>query len=169
MKSLLFVFLIFSQFILHSTVSYAKIANFHVVSEQIWRGGRPDYYDLKNLHDRGYKTIINIENRQNFVESERRNAERMGLQFISIPMDEDLVPNNQDIEKLLQLLSDKSNQPIFIHCFHGQDRTGLVIGLYRVLIEGWDAKAAHDEMLQLGFHTKFINMENYFWSKTKSP
>jgi protein tyrosine/serine phosphatase len=57
-------------------------------------------------------------------------------------------------------------QPIFVHCAHGQDRTGLVIGLERVLIEQQAPQAAHDEMVKIGFHTMFIGLESYFERKT---
>jgi protein tyrosine/serine phosphatase len=55
---------------------------------------------------------------------------------------------------------------IYVHCKHGQDRTGLVVGLERVLNEKWAPAAAHAEMVRLGFHTSFLGLNEYFEKKT---
>jgi hypothetical protein len=40
----------------------------------------------------------------------------------------------------------------YVHCEHGQDRTGLIIGAYRVKVEHWTKEQAYQEMLRFGFH-----------------
>ncbi len=44
-----------------------------------------------------------------------------------------------------------------VHCEHGQDRTGVAIGLYR-LHTGWTEEHAEDEMLAHGFHRSLIGL-----------
>lgn len=39
-----------------------------------------------------------------------------------------------------------------VHCTHGQDRTGYVIGRHRVQHEGWSKARAYDEMRAHHFH-----------------
>ncbi len=39
-----------------------------------------------------------------------------------------------------------------VHCTHGQDRTGYVIGVYRVLQGHWTKAVAYQEMLAHHFH-----------------
>ena len=39
-----------------------------------------------------------------------------------------------------------------VHCTHGQDRTGYVIGRYRVLHDRWTKDAAYQEMRDHHFH-----------------
>lgn len=39
-----------------------------------------------------------------------------------------------------------------VHCTHGQDRTGFVVGVYRVMHDGWTKERAHDEMVAHNFH-----------------
>lgn len=43
-----------------------------------------------------------------------------------------------------------NHQPIFIHCAHGNDRTGLVVALYRILYENVSPTDAYEEMHNLG-------------------
>ena len=40
----------------------------------------------------------------------------------------------------------------YVHCEHGQDRTGLIIGAYRVRVQRWSKSQAYQEMKAHGFH-----------------
>jgi hypothetical protein len=40
------------------------------------------------------------------------------------------------------------------------------MGLDRVLNESWAPRAAHDEMVAIGFHTSFLGLNEYFENKT---
>lgn len=53
----------------------------------------------------------------------------------------------------------------FVHCKHGQDRTGLVVALYR-LNHGWTKEDAEGEMLRLGFHKQLGGLWR-FWLQEK--
>ena len=50
----------------------------------------------------------------------------------------------------------------YVHCEHGQDRTGLGVGLERVWVEHWTKQAAYSEMLTNGFHTSLHGLAD-FW------
>ncbi len=75
---------------------------------------------------------------------------------------------DQQIDAILTVLADPDKEPIYVHCKHGQDRTGLVIGLERVFAEGWSVADAHEEMVKLGFHHGVVGIENYFHKKAAS-
>lgn len=46
-----------------------------------------------------------------------------------------------------------------VHCTHGQDRTGLVVGMHRVLHDGWSARDAYGEMLAHNFHPELVGLQ----------
>ena len=46
-----------------------------------------------------------------------------------------------------------------VHCVNGHDRTGLACGHIRVLLDGWPKKAAHEEMVRLGYHVELLGLE----------
>jgi protein tyrosine/serine phosphatase len=103
------------------------------------------------------------------VEAEKKRAEELGVKFVSFPMDVNKTPTDDEIESILNVMEDPANQPLLIHCFHGEDRTGLLVGLYRFYQDKWTPEAAYQEMLKMGFHKKFTALKDYFFEKTKTP
>jgi protein tyrosine/serine phosphatase len=111
------------------------------------------------------KTIIDLENDDQAIATEKAWAEQNGINFISEPMSGLETPNDTEVNDILQKIHD--SQPVFVHCMQGHDRTGLVIALYRVFGEGWTPKDAHDEMMSLGYDPLLIAMNHYFEQKTQ--
>jgi hypothetical protein len=54
----------------------------------------------------------------------------------------------------------------FIHCTHGQDRTGLIVGEYRIRSCGWTKELARKEMKEYGFHPELFGLE-LFWEESQ--
>jgi protein tyrosine/serine phosphatase len=142
----------------------ARIPNVAVVENQITRGGHPDLNELHN-----FKTIISLEAPSKPVEAEKKKAQELGINFINSSMDVHQAPEDSQVNAIIAIMKDPKNQPLLIHCFHGEDRTGLIVGLYRVYVDGWTQDAAYQEMLKMGFHKKFTSLRDYFYEKTNSP
>jgi protein tyrosine/serine phosphatase len=138
--------------------------NFAQVSQGIYRGGRPDQPGIDALVKLGVKTIVDLENDDAAVAAERGWAEQAGIQFISRPMNGLETPNDQQVDDILSKIN--ADQPVFVHCMQGHDRTGLIVALYRVFYEGWTPKDAHDEMMARGFNSVLVAMNHYFEEKT---
>lgn len=137
------------------------------INANVARGGRPTAKGIEQLSRKGFRTILNIENNIEAINRERLWVESAGMNYISIPLGWDRAPADEEIDEILRLLKDPNNFPIFLHCKHGEDRTGMVMGIYRVLVDGWSRQAAYEEMLELGFHKIFKALEDYFWRKTE--
>jgi tyrosine-protein phosphatase SIW14 len=165
-----------------STTAAASVAapdqppNFYLVKTGIYRGGHPDAGGLQYLKNLGITTIIDLEI-GDFIEAtpwsiaeEIAGATALGINDIREPMSafELAVSSSFDdeINRILAILADPSQKPVYVHCAHGQDRTGLVIGLERVFNEGWTPAAAWNEMLSYGFHEEFLGLDGYFFRKT---
>jgi hypothetical protein len=65
-------------------------------------------------------------------------------------------PNMGKIEEAMEIAAAGN---CLVHCTHGEDRTGLVCGIYRVRYDGWSTKEAWDEMIALGYHPEFIGLD----------
>jgi protein tyrosine/serine phosphatase len=85
---------------------------------------------------------------------------------IAVPLSGFFAPSDSDTNKILSILSDSSKYPIYLHCRHGEDRTGLMVGLYRVFYEDVRPAQAYDEMLKMGFHKFLLGLNRYFKEKT---
>lgn len=120
--------------------------NFSQVSPVLYRGGRPDQPGVQILAQMGIKTIIDLENDDGVIATERGWAQAAGLNFISEPMNAMETPRDGEVNDILAKINDPALQPVFVHCMQGRDRTGLIVALYRVIAEGWTPKDAHDEM-----------------------
>ena len=69
----------------------------------------------------------------------------------------------KDVVHFLQIVTDSSRTPIFVHCQHGADRTGTVCAIYRITIQGWSKDEAIEEMTKggFGFHGIWQNLPDY--------
>jgi len=138
-----------------------EIFNFHVITPNIMRGRQPSEESFKLLRSYcGVKTILNLRSHQQDVEWERAIAEKLALNFINIPMHGNMEQSVETIEQCLDIINDKSNQPIFVHCLGGKDRTGLIFAAYRIKHDNWNLKGALMEMYAYGYdRIRFFNLE----------
>lgn len=137
------------------------------LNENIYRSGRPTEKGLAQLLEAtGLKTIINLDDSSSQHKKEEAWAKKLGIAYHPFPTNSFSYPNETEINKVLAMLNDPANYPILFHCKHGEDRTGMVAGLYRVFTDKWEPEAAYEEMLDLGFHPILFNLDKYFKDKT---
>ncbi|MDP6381012.1 MAG: protein-tyrosine phosphatase family protein [Phycisphaerae bacterium] len=70
-------------------------------------------------------------------------------------------PEDEDVAAFLEVMTKKGNQPVFVHCKKGVDRTGTMVALYRVVFEDWPMEAAIKEMQRFGRHSVWSNLDRY--------
>lgn len=134
----------------HSASS--SVRNFHQVTPWLFRGGQPTADGFKELSERGIKTVISFRWGRKSAAMEGAVVESYGMKFISMPLNYWTLPTIKTIDHFFKLMDDPEQRPIFVHCFHGSDRTGLLVALYRMARQGWTVKAAYQEMKRCGFH-----------------
>lgn len=137
-----------------------------VVPGHIYRGAQPTDQGFKDLAKYNIKTVINLREEADVIAHEKPLVESLGMNFISVPLSGFFRPSDKNISSIEQALNNPDLQPIFIHCQHGQDRTGLAIGLFRVFTQKVSAPNSYQEMLDLGFHPLLVGLETYFEDKT---
>jgi tyrosine-protein phosphatase SIW14 len=69
-------------------------------------------------------------------------------------------PTEEQAVKFLKVATNKKRQPVFVHCKHGSDRTGVMCAMYRVVVDGWSKQSAIEEMIKgdFGFHPLWTNL-----------
>jgi len=138
------------------------------VAPGIYRGPAPESpADYRRLRAMGINTVLDIRKfRKRQMEQERRCVNAYGMQHRSVPVG--FRPQRDgSAERALRELNSVSLHPIYIHCELGRDRVGLVIGLYRVRIEGQSLRSAYGEMKRFGFQSRFRGLDRYFWERAK--
>jgi protein tyrosine phosphatase (PTP) superfamily phosphohydrolase (DUF442 family) len=135
----------------------ALIPNVQMTDAKIVRGSQPSGQVLSVLKSAGVTTIINLRNEDVLVAQEGLMAKRFGLNYLNIPMNIFDVPSKQQIKSFLSAI-DKASGKVYVHCQHGQDRTGTMIAMYRIAHDGWDANRAYQEMLSCGFRPYLGNL-----------
>jgi protein tyrosine phosphatase (PTP) superfamily phosphohydrolase (DUF442 family) len=126
------------------------IPNVRMTNSHIVRGAQPTAETLALMKKGGVTTIINLRNEEVLVRQEEMVAKGVGLKFVSIPMNIFDEPSKLQINKFLTAV-DTAPGKVYVHCLHGEDRTGTMIGIYRIAKDGWDGTRAYNEMVSYGF------------------
>lgn len=133
------------------------IPNLAEVEPGIWRGGQPSPEGWAWLKSQGITRVVKL----NPFREASDDGSGMAVTY-SFPVSIEEQINPLEGKRVLGLCSAAALEVVpdtFVHCSHGQDRTGLVIGLYR-LRQGWTKGAAWDEMRAHGFHPELLGLWN---------
>lgn len=140
-----------------------EIKNLHIVSSDLVRGAQPSYKGLQLLKQAGVKTIVNLRNEEKWIRSERTLSHKLGLKYISIPLNSFNSIPQEAIDEFLRHALGPSSQPVYVHCMLGEDRTGLMCASYRMHKDGWSTQKAFEEAVNLGFKPFLIPLVNALW------
>jgi len=129
------------------------IKNFGRIGDNLLRGAQPRPEDYPTLAKLGVKTVVDL--RDDPERYAQDCAERAGLKYISLPLSDHDYPAEGSAEKFLSIMTDAANWPVFVHCAGGRHRTGVMMAVYRMSIEGWDIERAYREMKDYDFYTRW--------------
>lgn len=136
------------------------IPNFGIVTNGVYRGGQPNDEGFAYLKSIGVSNIVKL----NFEsEGSDRKATELGMRIIYLPIDTtEQLAGNIKVSTISKAVAIMLSKGTYVHCQHGQDRTGLVVAVYRVWINDWPKAQAREEMLRYGFHP-ILHGLNDFW------
>ena len=152
---------VLSQARAERTGTYEELPNFHQVNEKLYRGAQPKKDGIKRLAQLGVKTIVSLREEDGLARSEEAEARAAGLRYFNVPLKQAGRPTDQQVERALAILNTDENQPVFVHCRLGADRTGLIIAVYRITHDGWTSERAKAEANQYGMHPWEMGMKSY--------
>lgn len=140
--------------------SETEICNFSKVTNELYRGAYPArevcFQKLKRL---GINSIINLRMPGTPELKERSLAKKYQFKYFHEPFGY-LKPTDKQIEKVLAIITEPSNQPVFIHCMQGADRTGMIIGVYRRRMQSWKFNETYKEMRSHHFKPWFLGLRS---------
>ncbi len=131
------------------------LTNVGRVANGIFRGAQPKPEGYATLKAMGVRTVVNLRSRH----GEREAVEAAGMRSIEIPMNTMKNVDPAAVREALSVMTDPANRPVFVHCQHGKDRTGLVVAVYRMEVDGWSEVEA--EMDAFGFHEIWFRIKKF--------
>jgi protein tyrosine/serine phosphatase len=113
---------------------------------------------MSQLKQMGVKTVINLR----AFHSDEKKLKNTGLEYERF----DIKPwhsEDEDVIRFLKLVTATNRLPVFVHCQHGADRTGMMCAMYRVAVQDWTKQEAIREMTRGGynFHKEWKNLIRY--------
>ena len=118
-------------------------------------GAQPDGESLERLQRfHGVKTVVNLRGEhpdEAWYVRERDGVAAIGAQWIHLPTSGYLAPPSKTVTAFFDIVEDRANWPVFVHCQMGIHRTGLMLALYRRQYQGWTGEQAWVEMKSNGF------------------
>ena len=146
---------------------YKELPNFHRVSDKLFRGAQPVNGGIKKLSELGIKTVVNLRGTDELTVSQQKEAEAAGLKYFNIPMPGLSAPSDDQVERVLAVINNPENQPVFIHCKRGSDRTGTIAAIYRISHEDWTSDRAIAEARRYGMSWAEFGMRSYIENYSK--
>ena len=128
------------------------VPNAGKISDQLYRGAQPRKGGLEQLKKFGITTIVDLRSESaGLREREKKEAESLGLHFVSIPVGGFSPPTSDQVVQFLSLFGENSAR-IFVHCHFGEDRTGVFVAAYRMALQKWPVDEAIKEMYFFGYN-----------------
>lgn len=146
------------------------------VNPRVMRSGQPSPSSWSRLSDLGVTDVIKLNFDDEGLDT---GAPSAGIAVHHVPLQpstrlgiglvEDVFaePDQSTLEEIRHILSRMIDSPTrtwLVHCTNGQDRTGLVVGMIRVAVDGWGKRRAWQEMLDLGYHPELLGLDHAWWS-----
>jgi len=89
--------------------------------------------------------------------AEINKKNNLNIQHVNIASGQ--IPDKKTLTKFFEILDNKENYPVLIHCYHGTGRAQMYSALYRIEYENWsnaDARAKTRVVVEgLGYHSSF--------------
>jgi protein tyrosine/serine phosphatase len=161
LASLLTLAVFLSAALAQNQQKYPELPNFHQVNANLYRGGQPKPEGFEKLSRLGIKTILNLRDDDDREANEERLARAAGFNYFNIPFPRQGRPTEAEIQSALAIIRSSDKQPVFVHCKYGADRTGVLIGAYRILYEGWTGDQAKSEAERYGMKFWQLGKKNY--------
>jgi protein tyrosine/serine phosphatase len=133
------------------------LSNVGRVAPGVLRGAQPGRDGYATLKAMGVRTVIDMRT----TASEQKQVEGAGMKAVAVPIEMTRDGLSEKVDRVVALMADPANQPVYVHCRHGQDRTGIVVAAYRMKQQGWSLVDAETEMQAYGFNDVWVNFRKF--------
>lgn len=128
-------------------VETSRVKNLFRIENDLYRSAQPDAQGFRDLRKLGVATVLCLRSGQDDIDP----AKGTNLKLLHVAMRPWSLSSEKVVEAL-RIMTNPENRPLLVHCQHGSDRTGGVVAMYRVVVQGWSKEEAVRELKQGGFH-----------------
>jgi protein tyrosine phosphatase (PTP) superfamily phosphohydrolase (DUF442 family) len=141
-----------------TVVDGTSVKNLYKIEDGLYRGAQPTAAGFQELAALGIKTVLDVAGGA----GDDALVAKDSFKLFHVPMRAWGLRDDRVLEAL-RVMADPSNRPLLIHCQHGADRTGALVALYRVVVQGWTKEKAVLEMNRGGYHHSALwrNLDDY--------
>jgi len=132
-----------------------KQFNFHIVDKNLWRSSQPNSESIKRMKEHGLKSIINLRGDEQTDIWEKKLSDSLGIKYFSKPMDATKEQNLDYLREILSIIENENNHPVLVHCLGGKDRTGLIVGMYKLKHTDISMEDLKKEIIMYGHDEKY--------------
>jgi len=133
-----------------SLSAQAELPHVYRVDQHIYRGKQPSKAEFQELAKMGIKTVLDLRGGPIHKPRERKEVKAAGMEYVSLRLSGLFEPKDRQIAQVLDVMEDPARWPVFVHCWRGDDRVGMVIACYRMVHDHWSNKQALDEARRFG-------------------
>ena len=137
--------------------SIPGVVNFGYIGKTVACAGATAPEALAKIKEAGYASVINLrvatEPGAN-IEASAAAAKAAGLTFIHLPFNA-ASPDPKVVDDFLKAVTDRLNQPAFIHCASA-NRAAALWMVKRLVVDKWDADKAAAEATALGLTSEAL-------------
>ncbi len=140
-----------------------NVRNFHIVREGVlYRSGQLSIAGLESVvHDHGIKTVVSLRSGAlpgdlppDFAEE--TYCAKQNIRYFRLPQKDwegpdGTAPNEVNVLKFCEIMSDPTNYPVLVHCLAGKHRTGALCAIFRMEHDHWSNQQAIDELSLYGY------------------
>lgn len=143
-------------------------SNFYQIDHSLYRSEQPSAELSHLIQAHHIAVIINLRARH----KDPKIVQDPNIEYVHIPIHTWQI-NREDLLQVMRTIQQakQKQQKVLIHCYHGSDRTGASVAMYRIIFQGWSIEAAKQEMKHggYGYHPiwknidQLLNAENVKW------
>jgi hypothetical protein len=124
--------------------------NLHeVIPGKLYRGAQPSGPALEAIiHRYNIRTVLNVRGccwPDQWYLDEAECCQRLGVNLEDVSFSAVHLPSRDEMHMLLEVL-DRTETPIFVHCRHGSDRTGVAAMSAYLLLDDQSYESAHIQL-----------------------
>ncbi len=127
------------------SITLPGLPNLQRQSATLYRGAQPTAEGWRELETLGVRSVLSL---RGFHDDHPPAGSALQFERISFHT---LHPEDEDVIAFLRFVADPAHQPVFVHCAHGADRTGMMCAIARIVFEGWSREEAIAEMTEGGY------------------